>query len=206
MGNPSDPFVDLAINTVQQKHQDNITRILDTETLVIEEDIPRIARVDRDEPDGSVIVYFSLENRSYFLMVKLDPLPAPTVRNTSIAPGTQCHLVSFSTTHHLSTLLAATHITPTQQWDFDSGGGSSGLYITPPMPLANSIDNNISLLLNVLEQDAEGIRQLASQAKTFIQVYGYGPVKPSPSFQFQTTTIERIAALHLAVNLEIYSR
>ncbi len=202
---PQDPFITLALNEVEQKSQASTARILATEVLVFQDGEPQIARVDRDEADGSVLIYFALENHSYFLMVQVDALPEPNIRGVSIAAGTQCHLVSFSTSHPLNTLLTATSVTPTQQWDLDAGGGSSGLYIEPAMPLADSLDDNIALLLTVLEQDIAGICQLSSLANTFIQAYWYGPARQLPPIRLKPKTLQRMAALNLAIAFDLCS-
>jgi hypothetical protein len=203
---PQDPCITLALNEIQQKNQKSTAHILATETLVFQEGEPHIARVDRDEADGSVILYFALENHSYFLMMQVDMLPEPSLRGVSIAAGTQCHLVSFSTSHPLSTLLAATCITPTQQWDLDAGGGSSGFYMEQAMPLADSLDDNIAVLLTILEQDIAGIGKLSSLANTFIQAYWYGPADHKlPSIRLKPKTLQRMAALNLAIDFDLYS-
>lgn len=197
----NDACIALALEEIQTPRT---AKVLGDRVISRPESEPLIARTDYDETDGSIVVYFAIDNHSYFLSVQIDPEPTPVVRGVSLAAGNECYLICFSTIHPLSSLLAATHLTPTEQWTMEAGGRSSGMTIKTPMPLANRVDHNIAILLNLLEEDMDGIRQLATMASTFIQVHWYGPLQGIPPIHLTPETIQRLAALSVAVDFDLY--
>lgn len=199
----NDEYLRLAVNKVREMQADATDRFLAYDNVRMVDGEPYVARTDCDAADGSVIVYFSLENKSYFLAVRMESLPQVQIQNVYIEAGSEAYLICFSTTHPLSDLLSATQLSPTEQWDMDAGGGSSGMYIKVPLPLADNVDDNISLLLNTLEQDAAGVRQLSALANTFIQVHWYACAKAMPMFRLNSATLERMANLKVAVDVDI---
>lgn len=164
---------------------------------------PQIERVDTDESDGSVIIYFVIANRSYFLAVQVDSIPEIKLHGISFAASNDCYLVSFSTTLPLEKLRPMTCLIPTDEWSMDNETSSSGLTIQTTMPLANRLDNNLAILLDLLEQDVEGIRQLASHATTFVQVYWRGPTQNLPPIRLNPTILQRLADLSLTLNINL---
>ena len=204
--NVPDASVALAIAEVRQPQSRVAQRLLTDHKVRLIDGEPHIVRVDREEEDGSVIVYFGLQNKSYFLAVRVDPLPAPKIRGVSVEAGVEAHLVCFSTTHPLSDLLSAATLTPTEQWDMDAGGGSSGLNIKTSLPMADSVDDNINGLLNVLEGDAAGIRRLAALSQASVQVHWYGYAPAMPLLNLKAATIQRLAALGLALDFDLYAK
>ena len=195
----------LAIARIREGQARGADPIVGRHAVRMENGEPHVARVDRDEADGCTVVYFSLENRSYFLAVRVDPTPEPHVRGVSLDAGTEAYLLCYSTARPLSDLLSATVLQPTEQWDMDAGGGSSGLTIKPPLPLADSVDDNVNGLLAVLEQDAAGVKQLSAIGNAFVQVhwYGYGPAMPR--LALKAATLARLASLGLALDLDLYA-
>jgi hypothetical protein len=194
----------LAVAEVHERQSRTTAQVLDDHRVRLIAEKPDVVRVDTDEDDHSVIVYFGLENRSYFLAVRVDPLPTPKIRGVSVEAGNECYLISFSTKYPLEELLAATTLQPTDRWDFDAGSGSSGVYIKTPMPLADGVDDNINRLLDVLEQDAEGVRRLAALSNTFIQVHWSGLGRAMSPIKLKAATIQRIASLRVGLDFDQY--
>ncbi|MCL4504861.1 MAG: DUF4279 domain-containing protein [Chloroflexi bacterium] len=204
--NVPDASVALAIAEVRQPQSRVAQRLLTDHKVRLIDGEPHIVRVDREEEDGSVIVYFGLQNKSYFLAVRVDPLPAPKIRGVSVEAGVEAYLVCFSTMHPLGDLLSAATLTPTEQWDMDAGGGSSGLNIKTSLPMADGVDDNINGLLNVLEGDAAGIRRLAALSQASVQVHWYGYAPAMPLLKLKAATIQRLAALGLALDFDLYAK
>jgi len=199
----SDGCIALAIEEVRQPQLRSTAKLLADHTIRKVSGEFDIARVDRDEADGSVIIYFGLINSSYFLSVQVDPLPAPQIRGARIAAGVECWLTCSTTVHPLSALLAATHLVPDEQWDMSADVSSSGVSIKPQMPLADSVDDNVGMLLNILEQDAGGIQQLASLSIAVLEVHWHGPLRQLPRILLKPATLQRVAALHVALDFHI---
>ncbi len=199
----SDPCIALAIEEVRQSQSRSTLKLLADHPLRKVNGGLDIVRLDRDEPDGSLIVYFGLINCSFFLAVQVDPLPMPKMRSVHIAAGNECYLMCSTTVHPLAALLAATRLLPTEQWDMGADTRSSGLSIKPPMPLADSVDDNVGLLLNILEQDAAGVRQLAALTNAVLEVHWYGPSHHLPRIKLNTATLRRIADLNVVLDLRL---
>ena len=201
-----DASIALAIAEARQPQSRAAQRLLADHKLRLIDGEPQVVRVDRDEADGSVMVYFGLQNKSYFLAVRVDPLPEPAIRGVSVEAGVEAYLVCYSTERPLSDLLSATTLAPTEQWDMDAGGGSSGLNIKTPLPTADSVDDTLNGLLAVLEGDAAGVRRLAELGQAYVQVHWYGYAPVMPSLKLKAATIQRLAALGLALDFDLYAK
>ncbi len=195
----SDPAVAVAAAEVKAHHL-SFTR--GAVTVAIRTDVegrPHVVRVDRDDAEG-VVVYFGVENQSYFLAVHLDERPDPVIRSVDLEAGSEVVLLVSSTEHALTSLRAATSLEPTEAWDELAEGRTSGLSIAPELPLADDPEDNLRHLLDLLETDTPGVTRLASTAGAAVELTWYG-TSHMPPLRLSPATLQRLADLGLALSI-----
>ena len=193
---------ELAVAEVRAKHMTFSRNGVSLTLQAGDDGEPVIARVDRDVPDGPVIVYFAIENRSYFLAAFVNERPSPAITGIHLEPGVEVAFQVFSQTHPLAALRAVTTLVPTSTWDDMPNGRTSGLAIQPGWSMADSTDDSVNRMLDLLDTDPEGVVRLAALADAFIEVDWYGAAH-MPQFPLRAGTLERLARLHIELRVSI---
>ncbi|MCH5719813.1 DUF4279 domain-containing protein [Niabella hibiscisoli] len=168
-----------------------------------------IARIDREREDGLAVVYVPVVGERFYFAVYIDTI---TQQITSV--GTEAnHRVSFKAfSNELSlrdmqnmTLLQATHC-------WNKGDQKPNTYLNysysfieiQPNPEPDEFEDKLKKLLDRLEVDADGIRQLAQKAGGYIQVSsdihnGNGLIG---GFHITAVQMARMAALGLNIDID----
>jgi hypothetical protein len=132
-----------------------------------------IARIDRDDP--IIAVYLPVEGEKFYFTVYVDP---QTVELTMVETEAW-HSVYFravSESLSIDELMAMTKFKPTEFWnkgDRKSIGNANyqfSQFKLQPNPEPDAFEDKLRKLLDLLEQDKNGIRQLVEKAEGYIQV------------------------------------
>jgi hypothetical protein len=171
----------------------------------------KVDRIDRDRKDGQIIAYLPVLDEKFFFAVYID---TNTAEITGV--GTEAyHRVYFratSETLSIDELQAMTRLTPTEFWtkgDLKINGRSTYTFSNfeiLPNPEPDEFEDKLKKLLNFLEQDNDGVRQLVDHAGGYIQVamdfhYGNGMIG-GPNIE--TDDIKRMNDLGLSINFDLY--
>ena len=171
----------------------------------------KVDRIDRDRKDELIIVYLPVLDEKFYFAVYID-----TKTNEVTGFETEAyHRVYFratSETLSADNLKAMTHLTPTEFWnkgDLRKSGKSNHTFSNLtflPNPEADEFEDKLKKLLNFLEQDKNGIRQLVEKADGYIQVAvdihnGNGMIG-GPNID--KDDIRRMNELGLSINFDLY--
>jgi hypothetical protein len=106
---------------------------------------------------------------------------------------------------------ARLRLEPSRAWSAGDPRPGGGVYPATKWFLESGLDRtrpleeHVSALLPILESKAEAIRAMSPQYEIILQCVGYFE-NPSPGFHLDAPTIQRIAALGLAIDFDLYSR
>lgn len=171
----------------------------------------KVDRFDRDRKDELIIAYLPVLDEKFYFAVYID-----TKTNEVTGIGTEAyHRVYFratSGTLSAENLKGMTHLTPTEFWnkgDLRKSGKSNHTFSSLtilPNPEPDEFEVKLKKLLDFLEQDKNGIKQLAEKADGYIQVAmdfhnGNGMIG---GHNIDTDDIRRMNELGLSINFDLY--
>lgn len=171
----------------------------------------KVDRIDRDRKDGIIIAYLPVLDEKFYLAIYID-----TKTNEIINIGTEAyHKVYFrATSETLSAdeLKAMTNLIPTDFWnkgDLRKRGKSnhtfSNFVILPNLE-PDEFEDKLKKLLDFLEQDKAGIKQLVDNANGYIQVAMdiHNANGMIGGHNIDTDDIKRMNDLGVSINFDLY--
>lgn len=171
----------------------------------------KVDRIDRDGNDALIIAYLPVLDEQFYFAVYID-----TKTNEITGIGTEAyHRVYFrATSETLSAdeLKAMTILKPTEFWnkgDLRKHGKSNYTFShfkILPNPEPDEFEHKLKKLLDLLEQDKNGIKQLADKANSYIQVAmdihnGNGMIGGP---HIDKEAIRRMNELGLSISFDLY--
>ena len=188
-------------------------QLLKIHQVVFIDDKPKVARVDREKDDGSAIVYFPVVDEKFYLAVYLDTKPEVSVRFVGTEPY---HAVYFRATSEeltLNEISVLTKLKSTSNWskgDMRKSGNSSynfSNFEIQPNPEADEFEDKLKKLLDLLGQDAYGIKGLVDKANGRIQVAScfHNGNTMLGGHHMDQEIIKQMAALNLEIDFDLYA-
>lgn len=171
----------------------------------------KVDRIDRDTKDGCIIAYLPVVDERFYFAIYIN-----TKSKEVTGVGTEAyHRVYFKATSEnlaMEDLKSMTTLTPTDFWnrgDLKKNGKSNYTFsnftiITNPEP--DEFENKLKKLLDFLEQDKDGIKQLVGKANGYIQVAmdlhnGNGIIG---GHTIDQDSIRRMNNLGLSISFDLY--
>ena len=206
-------IIEKAIEEVDKRTLGITNQFLQIHDLVYHDNKPKIARVDV-EKENIAIVYFNVANEEFFLAVIINTKPNILATWAYIEPF---HSVYFRASSEILSLQELSKLTNLQS----TRGRNKGDKRRPdteseilfkfstidfePNPEADEFEDKLNKLLNFLEQDKEGIRNLVGKAYSRIHVYSSfhnGNTKIG-GHHITKDHIKRMGNLNLAIDFDI---
>lgn len=171
----------------------------------------KVDRIDRDRTDELIIAYLPVLDEKFYFSVYID-----TRLNEVTRVGTEAyHRVYFSAiseTLSLDELKEMTKLTPTEFWnkgDLMKNGKSNHTFSSVnilPNPEPDEFEDKLKNLLDFLEQDKDGIKQLVNVAAGYIQVAMniHNANGMIGGLNIDTDDIRRMNNLGLSINFDLY--
>lgn len=177
--------------------------------VVYENGKPKVARVDTEKEDGKAIVYFPVKDEKFYLAVYLDTTPQISVRHVGTEYYNSVYLGVSSKTFSMQELSEMTKLKVTQGHSKgDKRGGTYWKYSKvcfEPNPEPDEFEDKLKKLLDILEKDKDGVKQLADKADAWIQVaqeFHIGNTMIGGSL-IDKEIIKRIAKLNLSIDFDL---
>ncbi|MCD1118457.1 DUF4279 domain-containing protein [Chryseobacterium turcicum] len=171
----------------------------------------KIDRIDRDRKDEIIIAYLPIVDERFYFAVYID-----TKAHEITGIGTEAfHRVCFRATSEALTvddIKAMTHLMPTEFWnkgDLKPNGKSNHTFSSfkiLPNPEPDEFEDKLKKLLDFLEQDKDGIKQLTEKAEGYIQVTMdiHNANGMIGGHNIDTNNIRRMNDLKLSINFDLY--
>jgi len=202
-----------AIEEIESKTWGVTRQFLDIHQVVYVDAKPKVERVDWDKEDGTVIVYFPVKDQKFFLAICLETVPEVQINGIYIEPYISVYFSAGSETIDLDMLTSMTSLKATSTWkkgDLKRSGGSVvnkiNRFMIEPNIGPDEFEDKMKKVLDVLEIDKKGIRQLVKKADGYIQVamefHNGNTMLGGPNIGKET--IVRMAALNLEIDFDLY--
>ena len=200
-----------ALSEIENRHFAVTEQYLEIHELVIEDNKPKIDRIDTESTDGTAIVYLPIKGQKFFLAIYLDTVPNVEVRGVGTEPYNSVRFVASSETldlKELSDLTTLKYSTGRNKGDKRGQNGAwhySSISFEPNQE-PDEFEDKLKKLLDYLQQDKEGILDLIEQGKGYIQVaiefHNGNKMLGGPHLDLET--IKRLGELNLAIDFDLY--
>ena len=208
-----DKIIQKAIEEIESKTWGVTQQFLDIHQVVYLGTKPKIDRVDRDRDDGMAIVYFPVKEERFYLAIYIETNPEPEVTSIYVEPYSSVYFSAGSETVELEILSGMTSLVPTSVWrkgDPKREGKpvlhKNNRIMFEPTPGPDEFEDKLKKLLDFLETDKVGVKNLVKKAEGYIQVAmefhngnsmlgGAGISKES---------IKRMSALNIEIDFDLY--
>lgn len=169
-----------------------------------------IERIDRNGDDGDIIAYLPVEDEQFYFAIYLD---AKKERVSGIATESYIRVYFTATSDSISAneFSQLTLLKPTELWnkgDLRSDGKSQhtfSRFSIEPNPEPDEFEDKLKKLLDLLEQDKEGIKKLVDIADGDIKVAITSHVSNCGGHHLSKNDIRRMNDLGLSIDFDLYS-
>jgi hypothetical protein len=171
----------------------------------------KVEKIDPDEKDGMITAYLPVLDEKFYFAVYIDS----TTKKITGVHTEPYHRVYFNATSETLTadeLKAMTRLAPTGFWNKGDPKRYGTLPYTfssfkiLPNPEPGEFEDKLKKLLDVLEQDKEGIKRLVESAHGYIQVamdiHNANGMIGGP--HMDAATIKRMNDLGLSIDFDLY--
>jgi hypothetical protein len=210
----NDIIIDKAIQEIETKTWGVIEQFLEVHKIVYADGKPVIARIDKENVDGTVIVYFSVKDEPFYFAIYFDTLPEIAIRWMGTAPNNCVYFAAFSNEMSFTQLAALTKLQPTGGWtigETQKPGGTltrkNSKIMFEPNTEPGEFEDKLIKLLDYLEQDKKGVKALTEKAEGYIQVtieFHNGNTMLGGS-HISKECITRMSALNLEIDFDLYA-
>jgi len=204
-------IIEKAIEEIENKSGGVTEEFLKIHQLEYVDNKPVISRIDKDKPDGTIIVYFLVANEQFYLAVYLETKPEISVCGIYIEPYHSVYFGATSDEINFKELSSITTLKVTGGWKKGDKVKWAQMYHKntclrfEPNPEADEFEDKIEKLLDYLEQDKEGINQLVDIADGYVQVFSsfHNGNTMLGGYHLDLKTIKRLANLNLEIDFDI---
>lgn len=207
-------IIEVAVEELNRKSWAVTEQYLQIHEIVMEGDRPKVARVDRDNKDGSAIVYFPIKDEKFFLAIGVDLYSGIGITGLYMEPYNSVYFKAWSESLNAKELTEYIKFKPTCGISKGDPRGSARSGITwpysiiffEPNPEPDAFEDKLGKLLSLLEKDREGVQKLVEEFNGSIQVaieFYYGnSMLGGPHIDKEC--IRRMSALNLDIDFDLY--
>jgi Domain of unknown function (DUF4279) len=208
-----DKIIQKATEEIESKTLAATQQFLDIHQVVYSGTRPKVERVDRDKGDGSAIVYFPVKEERFYLAIYIETNPEPAVSSIYVEPYTSVCFSASSENIELEILTGMTSLVPTSVWRKGDPKRMGGPILHKynrirfePTPGTDEFGDKMKNLLDFLETDKVGVKNLVKKAEGYIQVamefHNGNSMLGGPNISKET--IKRMAALNINIDFDLY--
>ncbi len=202
-------IIAIAVTELSQKTLGYTQQFLDIHRVAIQDGIPTIEHV-RILEDGIAVVYFKVHDEQFFFAISVD-MGKKEVRWSYSESFVQVSFVAESTDLTYDALSALTKLKPDWGWD-NPQAKYRGKRVTKiafqPYKDPDNLENKLCNLLDYLDTDKEGIRNLLNNATdayiiTTTDVHNFN--SHIGGIHLKPHILKRLAELNVAVDFDFYA-
>jgi len=204
-------LIAVAVEEIENPTFGVVEQFLEAHEVAYKDGKPEVAGIKIDEAENSVTIYFSVKGEHFHFAVYLDTEPKVQVKFADTEDFCQVYFSAYSEELSLQELSSLTTLQPTESYDkgdklaFKMAAAGSSITFQPNSE-PDTFSNKLKKLLDLLEQDGNGIIKLASEARGGIAVHTifHNGNNMLGGFHLDKSDIRRLAALNLEVDFDLY--
>jgi len=174
---------------------------------------PQIDRIDTDKNDNTAVVYFPVRDEKFHLALHLNTQPEIAVTSAHVESNNVVYFVAYSELFDYEGMRSMTRLKVTEgknkgdKKKFSDAVYTDNWIAFEPNPEPDEFEDKLKKLLDFLEQDRPGVKNLIENANGYIQAqmifHNGDAILGGPSMNKKT--IQRMAALNLEIKFEMYA-
>ena len=205
-------YIEKAIEEILNPKFEATKQYLEVCEIKMKNGKPKIARVNENYYQNKVAVYIEVKDERYFIEIHLTKEPEIEVEFVWTESGHRVYLTATSKKLSLNELSKfISKFEPLTGWskgDLRKNGNSkynfSRVRFEPIKNEAYGLDEKLELLLDELEKDVEGVRELTENSNAIISVCRNQYISGNVGIGFEIETINRLKRLNLGVDIDTY--
>lgn len=206
-------IIQKAIEEIELKQFGTMEQFLEVHEILTVDGKPQALRVDKESSDGSAIVYFQVKDERLYLAVYLDLVPQIAVRGVGTENHNRVYLKVVSDVLNLEELSQLTGLKPSSGWSKGERRkqGNSTYNFTAvffePNPEPDECEDKLRKLLDFLEQDMAGVKELLARGDGCVNVattFHNGNTMLG-GYHLDKSIIKRLSALELEIDFDLYA-
>jgi len=188
-------------------------QFLQVHDIVLVNGQPKIERIDTDKADGTIIAYVPVKDEPFYFAVYFDNKESLNIAGIGTESYNSVYFRATSDKLTFDELTSLTTIKSTGGWDKGQKRKlGTGIYEfssinIEPNPEPDEFEDKMKKLLDLLEQDNEGIKKLGDRADGQIQVaikfHNGNTMLGGPHLDKEI--IRRLSDLNLSVDFDLYA-
>ncbi|BBM00234.1 DUF4279 domain-containing protein [Microbulbifer sp. GL-2] len=207
----SKKYVSIAIQELRQPTFEITKQYLQVMEVELENEVPRVARIDLDHINDSIAVYFFIKEEQFFIVVNLSKGDTPQVEWVWIESGHRVYLTATSEAlgyDELSSYLPYNSLTGWSKGDIDKSGKRvykfSRVSYEPIVNEAYGLEEKLLNLLIDLERSSGAIRKLVENSKAYISICRHQYISANAGIHLDLEILHRLSSLNLELDVDTY--
>ncbi|MCL1991817.1 MAG: DUF4279 domain-containing protein [Spirochaetes bacterium] len=161
-----------------------------------------------DERDKTIDFCYKIENEKYFLLISID-IKTKGIDWVALRNSNECYLTATSWDLSLQELAEITTLKHTSGWSKGDKISHGSVYSYSRINFklvektSHELEVALSLLLDELEKDKNGIVELTKKSSAYIAIYKYQYISGNPGMSLKIETINRLSNLNLGFAVDV---
>lgn len=204
-------YIEVATDEILNPTLEVTKQYLEVCELEYENGKPKVVRINEDYFEDRIAVYFQVKDERYFIEVQLLTKPKIEVYFVWTESAHRVYFTATSKTKSFQELSSFINLKPLKGWSIGERKNFKGkendfsrVSYEPIENEAYSLDEKLVLLLNELEKDVEGVRNLSKNSKAIISVCRHQYIGGNAGISFNIETINRLSNLNLGIDIDTY--
>ena len=166
-------------------------------------------RYDINNKENAISFYFKIKEEEYFLCVIVN-INDNLVKWIYPENSNRCYLTATSEELSLKELSGITKLRYSSGWSKGDKRKNGSTYNFSRINFeffekkSYDMENLLSLVLDILEKDKEGVTELTKKAFTHIAICKYQYINANSGIHLDIKTIERLSKLNLELDIDMY--
>jgi len=210
MNNDIDEIIKTAIDEIVNPKLEVTIQYLEVNEIEYKNGLPIVERVDFDYLEDLAAVYFKLKNQRYYLQINIEKRPTIKVNFVHIENGNKMQLISISESlsfNEMTKIFPKKQLSGWSKGDKRVNGKSQYDFSQIKYNIFNSEAYNLKkqfdVFLSDLELNADYIKELTDNTKTYISVRIFQYVSGNAGINLDVKLINRLSNLNLSVDFDI---
>lgn len=214
-----DSIINIAIEEIEQKNFGVTQQFFQVHKVAYKDGKPEIARVSWSEGEEDAVVFFKVEQEDFYFAVYVNVLPELEVRWVDSFPHFAVYFTGGNKILHADDIISMSTLQPTGYWSKGDKKEISTTTFTKvltrkftkvmyePHPEPYEFKDKITMLLDYVEQDKEGVRRIVKEADGYVQVAAifHNANTMLGGVHLDAAIMSRLAALGLEIDFDLYA-
>jgi len=207
----SKKYVSIAVQELRQPTFEVTKQYLQVMDVELENEDPRVARVDLDHTSESVAVYFYIKEERFFIVVNLSKEDTPKVEWVWMESGHRVYLTATSEAleyEELSSYLPYDFLTGWSKGDLHKSSKREYKFTRvsyePNVNEAYGLEEKLLELLIDIERSSGDIHKLVKNSEASISVCRHQYISANAGIHLDLDILHRLSSLNLELDVDTY--